>query len=69
MRLFSSLVFAMTTTIFFSDFRNVYELVRGEFEYVPTFSSHREFRSDDTLDKALYFIERVSHCSEQVNSI
>ena len=56
MRLYSSLVFA--------DFRNVYKLVRGEFEYVQTFSSHREFRSDDTLDEALYFIERVSLCSE-----
>jgi len=49
---------------FFSDFRNVYELVRGEFEYVQTFSSHREFRSDDILDEALYFIERISLCSE-----
>jgi len=27
---------------FFSDFHNVYELVRGEFEYVQTFSSHRQ---------------------------
>ena len=49
---------------FFSDFRNVYELLRGEFEYVQRFSSYREFRSDDTLDEALYFIERVSLCSE-----
>ena len=54
---------------FFSDFCNVYKLVRGEFEYVQTFSSHREFRSDDTLDEALYFIERISLCSEYVNNI
>jgi len=49
---------------FFSDFRNVYKLVRGEFEYVQTFSRHHEFRSDDALDEALYFIERVSLCYE-----
>jgi len=44
---------------FFTDFRNVYEFVRGEFEYVQSFTSHSEFRSVDTLDESLDFIERV----------
>jgi len=66
MRLFSSLVFAMTTTIsslIFVTYTSL-SVASLNFEYVHTFSSHREFRSDDALDEALYFIERVSLCSE-----
>ena len=69
-RLFSSLVWTEQTSLlhddnyFFTDFRNVYEFVRGEFEYVESFASHREFRSVDTLDESLDFIERVTLCSE-----
>jgi len=53
-RLFSSLVFVCYDDNFFcTDFRNVHEFVRGEFEYVQSFTSHREFRSVDSLDESL----------------
>ena len=32
-------------------------VMRGEFEYVQSFTSHREFRFVDTLDESLDFIE------------
>jgi len=51
-RLFSSLV-CYDDNYFCTDFRNVGEFVRGEFEYVQSFTSHREFRSVDTLDESL----------------
>jgi len=54
-RLFSSLVFAMTTTIsalIFVSYTS-YRIYRGEFEYVQSFTSHRKFRSVDTLDESL----------------